>query len=92
MFSFWGTVALGPHILLDDRLATASVRRAFAVTLVALLVCSYILALAARLTRASVAVQFLVTVGPVVLTFLSMNGVYAWHFFCCGRPTPTARV
>ena len=83
MFSFWGTVALGPHILLDDRLATAAARRAFARTLVALMVSSYMLALAARLTHASEAVQFLATIGPVVLTFLSMNGIYAWYFSCC---------
>ena len=88
MFSFWGTVALGPHILLDDRDATVIVRRAFASTLVSWIVCSYILALGARFTRASDAVQFLFTVGPVVLTFLSMNGIYAWYFFCCRRQAP----
>ena len=85
MFSFWGTVALGPHILLDDRVAMAKVRRVFAVALVALLVCSYMLAFVARLNRASDAAQFTATVGPVVLTFVSMNGIYAWYFVCCRR-------
>jgi membrane glycosyltransferase len=91
MFSFWGTVALGPHVLLDDRVEAATVRRAFTSTLVALLMCSYMLALAARLIHASEAAQFLATVGPIVVTFLSMNGIYAWYFFCCRRPSASTQ-
>lgn len=85
MFSFWGTVALGPHILLDDRVAFAKIRRTFAKTLVSFLSCTYVMAVTARLLGASAAIQFLFTVGPIILAFLSMNGIYAWYFANCQR-------
>ncbi|MHB0958623.1 MAG: hypothetical protein ACYC0X_16260 [Pirellulaceae bacterium] len=80
MFSFWGTVALGPHILLDQRSLTATVRHAFIGTFVALMTCSYFLALAALVAGASSDLQFVATIAPVVLTFLSMNFIYVWYF------------
>jgi hypothetical protein len=48
MFSFWGTVALGPHILLDARPETARIRRASAIALAAIMAGCYVRALTAK--------------------------------------------
>jgi hypothetical protein len=84
MFSFWGTVAFGPYLLLDDRQVTVKIQRSFVSLFVVLMAIAYALTLAAKLSHASGNVQFLATIGPVILSFLSMNGVYLWYFYTCG--------
>jgi hypothetical protein len=81
MFSFWGTVALGPHILLDVRAEAARPKRRFAIALAALMAATYAAALAAKLGGAGTDAQFLACVGPVVVTFLAMNVFHVQYFF-----------
>ena len=76
MFSFWGTVAVGPYLLLDDRQVMVKIKRSFVSLFVVLMAITYVLTLAAKLSHASGNVQFLATIGPVILSFLTMNGVY----------------
>jgi hypothetical protein len=83
MFSFWGAVALGPHILLDARPETARIRRATAIAFAVLMAVTYALALTAKFSSADQGVLFLACIGPILLTFLSMNGFYAWYFYRC---------
>jgi hypothetical protein len=33
-------------------------------------------------------VQFLATIGPVIITFLTMNVFYVWYFRSCGQGAP----
>jgi hypothetical protein len=93
MFSFWGTVALAPRILLDARPNVARLRRRFLIALTALGVATYVLTFAAKIAAAEKGVQFLASIGPVVITFLMMNVFYVQYFRSCGeacRDTPIA--
>jgi hypothetical protein len=84
MFSFWGTVALAPRILLDDRLHVAGLRRRSSIALATLGVVTYVLTFSAKIAAAGKDVQFLVSVGPVVITFLVMNVFYVQYARSCG--------
>jgi hypothetical protein len=91
MFSFWGTVALAPRILLDDRPEVARVRRRFLIAFTALGAVTYVLTFAAKIAAAEKDVQFLASIGPIVITFLMMNVFYVQYFRSCGescRDTP----
>lgn len=83
MFSFWGTVALAPRILLDPRPSAARLRRRFVIVFSALGGMTYAIVFAAKLAGANKDVQFLATIGPVVLTFLTMNVFYVLYFRRC---------
>jgi hypothetical protein len=80
MFSFWGTVALAPRILLDDRPQVAGFRRRFLIAFTALGAVTYALTFAAKIGAAEKDVQFLASIGSVVITFLMMNVFYVQYF------------
>ena len=80
MFSFWGTVALAPRILLDLRPRVAKLRRRFLIAFTALGVVAYVLTFAAKFGAAENGAQFLASIGPVVITFLAMNVFYVQYF------------
>jgi hypothetical protein len=84
MFSFWGTVALAPRILLDFRPQAAKVRRRFLIAFTALGVVTYVLTFAAKIVAAEKDAQFLASIGPVAITFLTMNAFYVQYFRSCG--------
>jgi len=88
MFSFWGTVAFAPHMLLDCRPETAALRRRLCCTFAILMAVTYVLTLAAKALGATRDIQFLASIGPVVATFLTMNVFYFQYFRACGRATP----
>lgn len=90
MFSFWGTVALGPHILLDARAEAAPFRRAFLWAFAALMAVTYVLTFAAKAAGAGKDVQFLASIGPIVLTFLALNAIYVPYFRSCRTPSAPA--
>jgi hypothetical protein len=87
MFSFWGTVALAPRIVLDRRLQVAKLRHRFLTTFTVLGVVAYLLTFLAKIAAAEKGVQFLATIGPVVVTFLAMNMFYVQDIACC-RQSP----
>ncbi len=80
MFSFWGTVAFAPHVLLDSRPQTAKLRRRLLRTFTALIAATYVLTFAAKILAADQDAQFLASIGPVVVTFLTMNVFYVQYF------------
>ncbi len=80
VFSFWGTVALAPHILLDPRPQVAGLKRRMAMSFGALMAATYGLTLAAKLAGAGSGAQFLASIGPMILTFLAMNVFYVQYF------------
>jgi hypothetical protein len=84
MFSFWGTVALAPRILLDLRPQAAGLRRRFLIAFATLGAATYVTTFAAKIVGADRGAQFLATIGPVVITFLSMNVFYMQYFCVCG--------
>ena len=88
MFSFWGTVALAPHILLDCRPETATLQRRLRRTFAILMAVTYLLTFTAKAAGAPRDIQFLASVGPVVVTFLTLNVFYVAYFRTCGRSTP----
>lgn len=88
MFSFWGTVALAPHILLDGRPEAATLQRRLRWTFAILMAVTYMLTLTAKAVGAPQSTQFLASIGPVVVTFLTMNVFYVTYFRTCGRSTP----
>jgi len=90
VFSFWGTVALAPHILLDDRAEMAGLKRRFLCTFAACTTVTYTLTFAAKVGGAGKNAQFLASIGPLIVTFLAMNAFYAVYFRCCGRLRRTA--
>ena len=83
MFSFWGTVALAPRIVLDFRPQVAKLRRCFLRAFAAIGVMTYALTFAAKAMNAEKNVQFLASVAPVVITFLTMNVFYVSYFRRC---------
>jgi hypothetical protein len=88
MFSFWGTVALAPHILLDCRPETAALQRRLRWTFAVLMAVTYVLTFTSKAVGAPPGIQFLASIGPVVVTFLTMNVFYFQYFRTCGRSTP----
>jgi hypothetical protein len=80
MFSFWGTVALAPHVLLDSRPQTAGLRRRMVRTLAVFTTATYVLTFAAKVTAADYGLLFLVSIGPIIITFLAMNVFYVQYF------------
>lgn len=80
MFSFWGTVAFAPHVLLDPRPQIAGLKRRLATTFAALLAAAYVLTFAAKISAAGQDVQFLACIGPIVIAFLTMNVFYVQYF------------
>jgi hypothetical protein len=88
MFSFWGSVALAPHILLDSRPETAVLQRRLRWTFAVLMAATYVLTFTAKAVGALQGTQFLASIGPVVVTFLTMNVFYVAYFRTCGRSTP----
>ncbi len=90
MFSFWGTVALAPLILLDERPEIAGLKRRFLGTFAACMIATYVLTLAAKIGGAGPDTLFLAGIGPLVITFLAMNVFYALYFRRCGRLRRTA--
>jgi len=88
VFSFWGTVALAPHILLDARPEIAPLQRRLRWTLAVMMSVTYVLTFAAKAVGARQGTQFLASIGPVVITFLTMNVFYIQYFRTCGRSTP----
>ena len=89
MFSFWGTVALAPRILLDLRPRVAKLRRRFLIAFTALGLATYVLTFAAKIAAAEKGAQFLASIGPVVITFLAMNVFYV-QYSCSFRQTTSA--
>jgi hypothetical protein len=89
MFSFWGTVALAPRILLDSRPQIAKLRHRFLRAFTALGVVTYVLTFAAKAMSAEKDAQFLASIGPVVITFLTMNVFYVQYFGSCCRADRT---
>ena len=49
---------------------------------------TYVLTLTAKAVGAPQGTQFLASIGPVVVTFLTMNVFYIAYFRTCGRSTP----
>ena len=88
MFSFWGTVALAPHILLDRRPEMSALQRHLRSTFAVLMAVTYALTLTAKAVGAPRDIQSLASVGPVVITFLTMNVFHVQYFRACGRSTP----
>lgn len=88
VFSFWGTVALAPHILLDRRPETAPLQRRLWWTFAVMMAVTYVLTFTAKAVGAPQGTQFLASVGPVVVTFLTMNVFYFQYFRTCGRSAP----
>lgn len=88
VFSFWGTVALAPHILLDARREIAPLQRRLRTTFAILMAVTYVLTLTAKAVAAPEGTQFLASIGPVVVTFLTMNVFYFQYFRSCGRSMP----
>jgi hypothetical protein len=84
VFSFWGTVALAPYILLDDRPENARLKRRFLWTFAALMIVTYVLTFTAKVGGAGGDVQFLASIGPLTITFLTMNVFYGPYFRSCG--------
>ena len=80
MFSFWGTVALAPRILLDSRPRVARLRRRFLRAFAFLGVVTYVLTFAAKIVAAENDAQFLASIGPIIVTFLTMNVFYVQYF------------
>jgi len=87
MFSFWGTVAIAPRILLDLRPQVAKLRRCFLRAFTALGVMTYMLTFAARIVTVEKDLLFLAGIGSVITTFLTMNVFYVQYFRSCGRST-----
>jgi len=85
MFSFWGTVALAPHVLLDGRPEIASLKRRFATTLAILMGVIYAVALAGKVAGMRGDLHSGATIGLVIITFLTMNVFYVQYFRSCGR-------
>jgi hypothetical protein len=83
MFSFWGTVALAPRILLDPRPQVAKLKHYFLRAFTALGVVTYVLTFAAKIVAAEKDAQFLASIGPVIITFLTMNAFYVQYFRSC---------
>jgi len=75
MFSFWGTVALAPCILLEARPELSRVRRFCFWLLLIGFVLIYVSAF--TLPRRD---RFAAVLGAVLLTFILMNGVYLAYF------------
>jgi hypothetical protein len=80
MFSFWGTVAFAPYVLLDPRPQTAGLRRRLLWTFTALIAATYVLTFAAKVAAAGQGVLFLASIAPIIVTFLTMNVFYAQYF------------
>ncbi len=49
---------------------------------------TYVLTFTAKAVGAPQGTQFLASIGPVVVTFLTMNVFYVQYFRTCGRSTP----
>jgi hypothetical protein len=88
VFSFWGTVALAPHLLLDARPEMAKLKRRFTITFSALMGATYIFTFAAKVFGAPRGAQFLGAIGLVILTFLALNVFYIQYFRSCGESAP----
>ena len=71
MFSFWGTVAFAPRLLLDRRDAVARVRKSYRRALLLAVVVTYYLTFAA-----SHETQFLTGIVSVIVSFILLN------YFC----------
>ena len=71
MFSFWGTVAMAPRFLLDNRPAVGIVRRQFRWALITGFAFVYILTFISPKEA-----RFPVAIGAVLLVFLSLNVFY----------------
>jgi len=84
VFSFWGTVALAPYILLDDRPENARLKRRFLWAFAALMIVTYVLTFTAKVGGARGDAQFLASIGPLAITFLTMNVFYGLYFRSCG--------
>ncbi len=80
MFSFWGSVALAPRLLLDQRASVGRVRRWFVRALVSGMAVIYLVAF----TVASEA-RFTATIAAVVFTFLGLNAWYFRYFRVLGK-------
>ena len=57
-------------------------------TFAVLMAVTYVLTLTAKAVGAQQDTQFLASVGPVVVTFLTMNVFYFQYFRSCGRSMP----
>ena len=90
MFSFWGSVALAPRILLDLRPRVAKLRRRFLIAFTTLGLLAYVLTFAAKIAAAEKDAQFLASIGPVIITFLAMNVFYVQYFCSFGQTTSAA--
>ena len=88
MFSFWGTVAFVPHILLDTRPEIARLQRRLRCTFAILMAVTYVLTLTTKVIGTPRDLVFFASIGPVVVTFLTMNVFYLQYFRTCGRSTP----
>ena len=71
MFSFWGTVAFAPRLLLDEGESSAGLRRNYRYALFLGLAAIYFLTFAV-----SKDTQFLVAVASVLFLFIFLNGFY----------------
>ncbi len=74
--------------MLDSRPETAAVRRRLLAAFAALVAATYVFTFAAKAAGASKDARFLASIGPVVLTFLTMNVFYVQYFRGCGRSAP----
>lgn len=80
MFSFWGTVAFAPHVLLDPRPQVAGLKCRLATAFAGLMAAAYVLTFAAKVVAADQGVLFLASIGPIIVTFLAMNVFYVQYF------------
>ena len=80
MFSFWGSVAFAPRILLDDRDSISQIRRSYKQFLIFGLAVIYCLTFAA-----SKEAQFLVSILAVLITFLVLNFFYFRYVRALGK-------
>ena len=90
MFSFWGSVALAPRVLLDLRPRVAKLRRRFLIAFTTLGLLAYVLTFAAKIAAAEKGAQFVASIGPIIITFLAMNVFYVQYFVQVRRLTGKA--
>lgn len=83
MFSFWGTVALGPRLLLDRQAAVASVQRWYGRFLLLALVVVY-----GAVLSASHETRFLAGIVSVIGSFLLLNCFYVAYVWTLKASDP----
>ena len=74
---------------LDEFITQGVLKESYFVwTFAVLMAVTYVLTLTAKAVGAQQDTQFVASVGPVVVTFLTMNVFYVQYFRTCGQSTP----